>query len=290
MAEKDNKKKHGFFRKLRNKYRLIIYNDDTFEEVWYFRLSRLNVIAVLGTSTIILITLVIILIAFTSLKEFIPGYPEGDLRRNIISNYHKIDSLEKELELREQYLTNLHHIMSGKTPEDIKASQETTKSVQQVNFTPSRQDSILREQIEKEEKYTLAVGYEESKERDLSKIHFFAPVKGMITNSFNPKENHFGTDLVAGDKNVVMATLDGTVTMANWTLKTGYVIQIQHSNDILSVYKHNAELLKEVGDHVKAGEAIAVIGNSGELSSGPHLHFELWRNGSPLDPEKYIIF
>jgi murein DD-endopeptidase MepM/ murein hydrolase activator NlpD len=290
MAEKDNKKKQGFFRKLRNKYRLIIYNDDTFEEVWYFRLSRLNVIAVFGTGTIILIALVTVLIAFTSLKEFIPGYPEGDLRRNIISNYHKIDSLEKELRLREKYLTNLHQIMSGETPEDIKASQDTAKAVQQVSFTPSKSDSILREQIEKEEKYTLAVDYEEPKERDLSRIHFFAPVKGMITNSFNPKENHFGTDLVAGDNNVVVATLDGTVTMANWTLKTGYVIQIQHSNDILSVYKHNAELLKEVGDHVKAGEAIAIIGNSGELTSGPHLHFELWRDGTPIDPEKYIIF
>ena len=290
MAEQESKKKRGFFQKLRNKYRLIIYNDDTFEEVWYMRLSRLNVFAVLGTLIILVVAFVSILIAFTSLKEFIPGFPEGDTRHKMISNYQKIDSLETELRLREQYLTNLHQILSGETPSDVTSTQDTSNNEQAVSFTPSRHDSLLRQQIEKEEKYTLAVDYSVPKERELSQIHFFAPVKGMITNSFDAKQNHFGTDLVAGVDNVVVATLDGTVTMANWTLKTGYVIQIQHTNNILSVYKHNAELLKEVGDHVKAGEAIAIIGNSGELTSGPHSHFELWRNGTPLDPEKYIMF
>jgi murein DD-endopeptidase MepM/ murein hydrolase activator NlpD len=290
MAEQEKNKKSGFLQKLRNKYRLIIYNDDTFEEVWYMRLSRLNVFAVFGTLTIFLIALVSIIIAFTPLKEFIPGFPEGDMRRKIISNYQKIDSLETELELRKQYLTNLHQIMSGKTPEDITASQDTVANVEEPSFTPSRHDSMLRKQIEKEEKYTLAVDYNAPSERELSQVHFFAPVKGMITNPFNPKQKHFGTDLVAGANNVVVSTLDGTVIMANWTLKTGYVIQIQHAHNILSVYKHNAELLKEVGDQVKAGEAIAIIGNSGELTSGPHLHFELWRDGTPLDPEKYIVF
>ena len=236
MAEEEKNKKRGFFQKLRNKYRLIIYNDDTFEEVWFMRLSRLNVFALFGTGSLLLIGIVIILISFTSLREFIPGYPEGDMRRNIIQNYHKIDSLEKELEIRKQYLSNLQMIMSGKTPEEITARQDTTKKPTNVKFKPSRHDSILREQIEKEEKYTLAVNYSEPRERELSKIHFFAPVNGMITNSFNPKENHFGTDLVAGDNDVVVSTLDGTVIMANWTLKTGYVIQIQHSNILISVY------------------------------------------------------
>ncbi|HKL38658.1 MAG TPA: M23 family metallopeptidase, partial [Bacteroidales bacterium] len=116
------------------------------------------------------------------------------------------------------------------------------------------------------------------------------PVQGMITNSFNAKEKHFGTDIVSGGNNVVVAALEGTVTMADWTLKTGWIIQIQHGNNLLTVYKHNAELLKEEGDHVNAGEPIAIIGNSGELTTGPHLHFELWRDGTPMDPEKYIVF
>ncbi|MFP4046649.1 MAG: M23 family metallopeptidase [Bacteroidales bacterium] len=291
MEEIANKKKAGFFQKLRNKYRLIIYNDDTFEEVWYMRLSRLNVFAVIGTGTLLLVGIVIVLIAFTSLKEFIPGYPEGDLRRNIVSNYHKIDSLEKELSLRDKYLSNLNQILSGGTPEDHITEQDSSEEVAEVSsFAPSQHDSILRAEIEKEEQYTLSVDYNAPSERAMSQIHFLAPVKGMVTNSFNPELNHYGTDLVAGENDVVAATLDGTVTMATWTLETGYVIQIQHTNDIISIYKHNAELLKEVGDFVEAGDAIAIIGDSGELSSGPHLHFELWRDGAPLDPERYINF
>ncbi|MFP4448352.1 MAG: M23 family metallopeptidase [Bacteroidales bacterium] len=291
MEEIANKKKAGFFQKLRNKYRLIIYNDDTFEEVWYMRLSRLNVFTVIGTGTLLLVGIVIVLIAFTSLKEFIPGYPEGDLRRNIVSNYHKIDSLEKELSLRDRYLSNLNQILSGGTPEDHITEQDSSEEVAEVSsFAPSQHDSILRAEIEKEEQYTLSVDYNAPSERAMSQIHFLAPVKGMVTNSFNPELNHYGTDLVAGENDVVAATLDGTVTMATWTLETGYVIQIQHTNDIISIYKHNAELLKEVGDFVEAGDAIAIIGDSGELSSGPHLHFELWRDGAPLDPERYINF
>ena len=288
--EQKQEKKSGFFQKLRNKYRLIIYNDDTFEEVWFFRLSRLNVIAVLGTSAIVLIALVSLLIAFTPLKEFIPGYPKGDVKMNMISNNQKLDSIQKELKLREQYLNNLSTMISGETPEEKTPSRDTTIQRSDINFENSKHDSILRKQIEEEEKYTLSVDYNNQQDKDMSQIHFFSPVKGIVTNSFNQEEKHFGTDIVASKDMVVVATLDGTVTMANWTLKTGYVVQLQHDNRILSVYKHNAELLKEVGDHVKAGEAIAIIGNSGELSTGPHLHFELWQDGSPLDPEKYIVF
>jgi len=288
--EQKQEKKGGFFRKLRNKYRLIIYNDDTFEEVWFFRLSRLNVIAVLGTSSIVLIALVSLLIAFTPLKEFIPGYPKGNVKMNMISNNQKLDSIQQELKLREQYLNNLSRIISGETPKEKTTSRDTAVQQNDITFESSKHDSILRKQIEEEEKYTLAVDYKNQQDKDMSQIHFFTPVKGIVTNSYNQEEKHFGTDIVASKDMVVVATLDGTVTLANWTLKTGYVIQLQHKNRILSVYKHNAELLKEVGDHVKAGEAIAIIGNSGELSTGPHLHFELWQNGSPLDPENYIVF
>ncbi|MBS3807967.1 MAG: M23 family metallopeptidase [Bacteroidales bacterium] len=289
MAEGPKKKK-PLLQRLKNKYRLIIYNDDTFEEIWYMRLSRLNVLAVFGTGAIILIALVSLLIAYTPIREFIPGYPEGDMRRTMVQNYARLDSLEKELQLRGQYIDNIATIMAGGVPEDQGLSQDTAIKDASVQFEKSESDSILRKQIEQEEKYTLSVNYEEPSGRDLSQIHFFSPVKGLITNSYNARENHFGTDIVAGDNNVVVSALEGTVTMANWTLKTGWVIQIQHENNLLTVYKHNAELLKEVGDHVDAGEAVAIIGNSGELTTGPHLHFELWRNGSPLDPEKYIVF
>jgi len=286
----ESKKKKPLLQRLKNKYRLIIYNDDTFEEIWYMRLSRLNVLAVFGTGAILLIALVSVLIAYTPIREFIPGYPEGDMRRTMVENYAKLDSLEKELQLRGQYIDNISTIMAGGVPEDPDVSKDNPVNDQQVKFEKSESDSILREQVENEEQYTLSVNYKEPSGRDLSRIHFFSPVKGLVTNSFNARENHFGTDIVAGDNNVVVAALEGTVTMANWTLKTGWVIQIQHENNLLTVYKHNAELLKEEGDHVKAGEPVAIIGNSGELTSGPHLHFELWRDGTPLDPEKYIVF
>ncbi len=290
MAEENNKQKRNIFQKLRDKYRLIIYNDDTFEEVWYMRLSRLNVISVFGTGIIVLVVLVSVLIAFTSLKEFIPGYPKGDVRVNIAENYHRLDSLEQEIAIRNKYLSNLKNIISGGTPQGRVPRKDTTGEQMAVTFERSRHDSILRQQIEEKEQYALSINYQEPKDRALSQIHFFAPLEGIITNSFAPKTNHFGTDIVAGSNKVVVAALDGTITLANWTLKTGYIIQLQHKNNIITVYKHNAELLKEAGDHVKAGDAIAIVGNSGELSSGPHLHFELWQNGTPLDPEKYIIF
>jgi murein DD-endopeptidase MepM/ murein hydrolase activator NlpD len=130
----------------------------------------------------------------------------------------------------------------------------------------------------------------EASPRDLAGIHFFTPVRGLVTQSFNARENHFGTDIGAAHNEVVKATLDGTVTLADWTVETGYTISIQHENNLISFYKHNAELLKKVGNVVKAGDAIAIIGNSGELTTGPHLHFELWHNGTPIDPQTYIVF
>ncbi|MFC2129595.1 M23 family metallopeptidase, partial [Bacteroidota bacterium] len=159
-----------------------------------------------------------------------------------------------------------------------------------IVFTRSENDSILREQVEAEEQFRLSVIEQNSIGKNLHELHFFTPVQGIITNSFNPLENHYGVDLVAGPNEVVKATLDGTVTLAAWTLETGYVVQIQHGNNLMSVYKHNAELFKSEGQIVNAGDAIAVIGNSGELTTGPHLHFELWHNGVPLDPVKYIVF
>ena len=149
---------------------------------------------------------------------------------------------------------------------------------------------MLRRQIEEEELFNLSILANTSNKTDFSSIHFYPPVKGIVTNSFNPSENHFGTDIVTASNKVVVATLDGTVIIANWTLETGYVIQIQHENNLVSVYKHNSELLKKVGNHVTAGETIAIIGNSGELTSGPHLHFELWHNGTSINPEDYVAF
>lgn len=286
----NKEKRTRLFHKLKNKYRLSIYNDDTFEEVWFLRLSRLNVFSILGTSILLFTIAIIVLIAFTPLREFIPGYPDGNMRRNIITNVYKLDSLEHELEIRDRYFESINTIIRGGTPVSYENSQDTAISYEEITFDKSEHDSLLRMQIEQEELFNLSILANSNSKTNFSSIHFYPPVKGLVTNSFNPSENHFGTDIVTSANKVVSATLDGTIIIANWTLETGYVIQIQHENSLISVYKHNSELLKKVGNHVKAGETIAIIGNSGELTSGPHLHFELWHNGTPIDPEDYIAF
>jgi len=194
--------------------------------------------------------------------------------------------------LRDKYFLNLNAIISGKQPAEIVAMQDTTKNYKAINFNSSPEDSALRAGIEREEKFNLTLGLSSQQSvTGLAGMHFFPPVKGIISGRFDLRTKHFGTDIVSKPKAVVSSVLDGTVIFTGWTMETGYVIEIQHSNNIVSIYKHNASLLKETGDLVRAGETISVIGDSGELyTSGPHLHIEIWYKGSPLDPEKHIIF
>ncbi len=277
----------------KHRFRITIYNDHTFEEIWQTRLTKLGTFTLIGAVIISLIALTTILIAFTNLREFIPGYPDGNMKRNIIMTAYRLDSLENELHIRDQYFSNINAIISGEEPVDFQSLQDTSKSYENITFSKSAEDSLLRIQIEQEEQYNLSTSeYEENnKESKIINQHFFTPLKGIVSSKFSPVDNHFGTDIIAEPKSIVSAVLDGTVIMAGWTLEAGYIIEIQHGNNIISVYKHNTELLKDIGTVVSAGETISIIGNSGELyTSGPHLHFELWHNGTPIDPEKYIIF
>ncbi len=285
MAKKEKKRN-----KLRDIYRLIIYNDNTFEEVGQFRLSRLNVIALLGSFAILFVVLITLTIAFTPLREFIPGYPDGNMQRNILNNAIRLDSLEREIQLRGQYISNVKRLIEGKEPEEFEHYYDTNTSNEAVSFTRSKSDSLLRERI-RSEQFNLSIGQEVNQpSTNLANMHFFVPIKGLITNRFDPEKYHYGVDIVATPDEVVKAIMNGTVTMATWTLETGYILQIQHDNNLVSVYKHNANLMKETGSRVNAGDVIAIVGNSGELTTGPHLHFELWYKGNPLDPEKYIDF
>jgi len=286
----DKKEKKSFFKKFQHKYRLSIYRDETFEEVFNLRLSKLNVLGLISALTLIFLIIVISIIAYTPARELIPGYPDENTIRNIRLNAHRLDSLELEMRKRDNYFENIRRIISGEEPEQFNNPRDTVIKKGSVTFQRSREDSLLRNMIESDEPYTLLVDDRRKTKTSLSNILLFPPVKGMITNSFNPAEDHYGTDIVAAPNEVVKSVLGGTVILASWTLETGNVIQVQHENDLISVYKHNAELLKGVGDHVKVGEPIAIVGNSGELTTGPHLHFELWHNGSPLNPENYVTF
>ncbi len=288
MAKKEGKA--SFVDKIKYKYRLSVYRDETYEEVLNLKLSRLNVFAVGGTALILFLAIIITIIAYTPVREFIPGYPDENTLGIIHENALRTDSLIIEIQRRDKYFDNMKKIIKGEEPNNYENTEDTNIAYKEITFTRSTEDSLIRQMFEDNSDYSLSLVATKNKPGSISQFHFFPPVKGLVTNSFNSSVNHYGTDIVSGVNEVVKSTLDGTVTMATWTLETGWVIQIQHHNNILSIYKHNAELLKRVGEFVKAGEPIAIIGNSGELTTGPHLHFEIWYNGVPLDPEDYISF
>jgi murein DD-endopeptidase MepM/ murein hydrolase activator NlpD len=269
---------------------MVLLNEDTFEELGNMKLTRLNLIALFGVVLIFIVTLTYILIAYTNIRELIPGYPDAVMRQHIRTNAMKLDSLEYEQSVRDQYFENLNRIITGEVPELYMNDTSGMVDSHDINFLRSTNDSLLRQQVEAEEQFRLSVLNSEEENQKLYEMHFFTPVNGIITGAFNPADGHYGVDLVAKPNEVVKAALDGTVTMSTWTLETGYVIQIQHDFELISVYKHNASLFKTVGDKVVAGDAIAIIGNSGELTTGPHLHFELWHDRVPLDPVDYIVF
>lgn len=243
----------------------------------------------LALAVIVIIGLVTVLISFTPLREYIPGYPTADTRREIIQNAIKTDSLEQAVKMWDFHLTNIQRIVNGKEPilpANTAASQDSS-DIPELPTTLSKEDSIMRDEVIKQEQFNLG------SRRDIQQIeglHFFPPVKGIISDRFNLATNHPFLDIAAPANSVVSAVLDGTVILANWSDETGFTIQIQHNNDLISIYKHNSKLLKKRGDKVKAGTAIALVGDKGSLSTGSHLHFELWHKGVAVDPEKYIKF
>jgi murein DD-endopeptidase MepM/ murein hydrolase activator NlpD len=287
MAKSDIKK-----RTWRDKYRFSVINDATFEEVWRIRMTRYSAFILITLFVLFIIGATASLIAFTNLREFIPGYPDVVMRKNILMSAIHLDSLDRELALRDKYFANLSAIIQGKEPPEIISYQDANRDYTSIDFMNSPEDSMLRARIEKEEQFNLTLSrssYESV--TGLLGMHFFPPVKGIISARYDIRTKHYGTDIVTNPKAIVSAALDGTVIFTGWTMETGYVIEIQHSNNIVTIYKHNASLLRETGDLVRAGEAISVVGDSGEMyTSGPHLHFEIWYKGSPLDPEKHILF
>lgn len=276
----------------RDKYRFTVRNDHSLEEVWKITMTRYNAFLLVSFIVIFFVGATTSIIAFTNLREFIPGYPDVTMRRNILLSAIRLDSLDRELALRDKYFANLNAIISGNQPLGISAHQDTTKNYKSIDFSNSAADSVLRARVENEERYNLTLGPSSPEAvTSLAGLHFFAPVKGIISGRYDVRTKHFGTDIVTKPKAIVSSALDGTVIFTGWTMETGFVIEVQHPNNIVSVYKHNASLMKETGDLVRAGEAISIVGDSGEMyTSGPHLHFEIWYKGSPLDPEKHILF
>ncbi|MCF8295249.1 MAG: M23 family metallopeptidase, partial [Bacteroidales bacterium] len=275
-------------------YLLRILKESTFEEIKVFRVTRKRMIFLGISSMIVLIVLTGTLIFFTPIRALIPGYPSDEFRKQLIANNMLADSLQTELQLRDQYITNIKQIMTGDIHTDYTDTIELNQKYTSLDFPTSKEDSLLRMSVEEiEEQPPIEMPEEEGVYNlggNLNLTHFFPPVKGYVTNSMNLSLNHFGTDIVTEPDMIVKSILDGVVILSTWSLEFGYTIYIQHENNLVSVYKHNAVLFKQSGVRVAAGDAIAVVGNTGELTSGPHLHFELWFNGTPLNPEEYINF
>jgi murein DD-endopeptidase MepM/ murein hydrolase activator NlpD len=288
--EKD--KKGDLMKRLRLRYRLVVMNDDTFEEKISLSLTPLKLFVMLGATIIIMIILVTSLIAFTPLREYIPGYADVSIWRKLITISRRSDSLEQEIIAKNNYLDNLNKVLSGemKADEMDYAKPDTAVKYDNLNISPSESEVKLREQVEASQDAYSIEDREVKSTNGESSYFFFTPVKGIVSNSFNAQEKHFGIDILGRENEPVKATMDGTVILATWTSETGHTITIQHNNHYISVYKHNSILLKKVGSSIKAGEPIAIIGNSGEHTNGPHLHFELWYNGKAIDPQDYISF
>ena len=288
MAKREKKK---FAKKLVHKYRLVLLNEETFEERLTFKLSRLNVFVVAGLSLLVLIVLSIFLIAFTPLREYIPGYSSPQLRHQATALVYKTDSLEQVIDRNNRYFESIQHVLLGEPVDSVaELSEEDSLSARKisadsVDFAPSKADSVLRKKVAREDKYNVfdpAV--------DQTSFKLFPPVKGKITSGFDRNEEHYAVDISTPKNTPVKAVADGMVIFSEWTVQTGYVIILEHSYGLISVYKHNSSLSKRQGDYVRAGEVIAMTGNTGEYSTGPHLHFELWSNGHPIDPTELMDF
>ena len=276
-------------RKLLDKYRLVILNELTFEERLSFKLTRLNVFVLGSLSALFLITITYLIIAFTPLREYIPGYSSTALKKKATELSFKTDSLQQVIAMNELYYGSIKKVLKG----DVSAVNFNKDSIieavkleaSEVDLAPTTADSLLREKVDKEDKYNL---FESA--TTATNFVLFPPVSGTISEHYNLKEKHYAVDIVVPKDTPVKATADGIVIFSEWTVATGYVIILEHSYGLISVYKHNAALTKSQGDLVKAGEVIATAGNTGELSTGPHLHFELWNDGYPINPTNFIDF
>jgi len=285
---KRKKKDKKLAKKLLHKYRLVVLNEDTFEEKFAFKLTRLNVFVTTGLSILILIILTSLLIAFTPLREYIPGYSSAKLKRQATQLLLKTDSLQQVIHQKNQYFNSIRKILNGEIEvEDFESDSLITDSetIPAVDFNPSRADSLLRQEVEQEDKYNVI-----NAAIDKTDFKLFPPVKGEITEAYNVESKHFAVDIVTAKNTPVKATAEGTVIFSEWTSETGYVIIIEHKYGLISVYKHNSSLIKEQGELVKKGEVIAMVGSTGELTTGPHLHFELWSNGRPVNPTDFLEF
>lgn len=276
-----------FWRNFKFKYKLTIINENTLEEVVGLHVSKLNGVSVLLCAVTVIFLIAATIIAFTPLRNYLPGYMNSEVRELVVTNALRVDSLQQLLNRQNHYIMNIQDIFSGKVSTDTVSSIDSLTMIRSEELMERTEaEELFRKQYEESERYNLTTMDNTPLTTGLV---FYRPTRGMISSEFDANKKHFGIDIAASPNESVLAVLDGTVILSTYTAETGYVIQVQHAQNIVSVYKHCGSLLKKAGDTVKAGEAIALVGNTGENTTGPHLHFELWSKGRALDPSKYIV-
>lgn len=281
-------KRKVFWKNFKFKYKLTITNENTLEEVVGIHVSKLNGVSILLSAVTVIFFIAAMIVSFTPLRNYLPGYMNSEVREQIVLNALRADSLQQMLVRQQMYIMNIQDIIRGNVKVDSIHSIDSLTVVRSEELMERTQaEEIFRKQYEENERYNLTTI---DNAPAVTGLIFFRPTRGMISATFDANKKHYGIDIAANPNESVLATLDGTVILATYTADTGYVIQIQHGQNLVSVYKHCGSLLKKVGDSVKAGEAIALVGNSGEKTTGPHLHFEIWNRGRAIDPSKYIVF
>ena len=285
-----------WLKNLQEKRRVVVLDEDSFEEKRNFTTSKFSLLVFFLFSVIVFSILFFLLISYSSIKTFVPGYPSVSAQKELIDKNIELDQKLNDLIIKinkeEQYMTNFQKIVNGDTPIDRNNFEKVFKS-QNIDTTNelSISEKTIREKVNKREKYEIDIIPGGALTKDvLPELLLFPPLVGEITNKMNISAGHFGVDIIAPKNEAVVAILKGTIVYQNWSPNDGHVVHIQHKNNLLSIYKHSSEVLKKIGDYVDAGEPISIVGNSGEHSTGPHLHFELWHNGYPMDPEKFINF
>lgn len=272
------------------KFRIALIDHYTHQQLASVKISKTGLFIAIVTIIVAFTALVYSIIAFTPVREFIPGYPDARSKRAAIHNAMRIDSLERVIYRWELYSENLRRVVEGQEPLKIDSliNARQKDGVSDADLAElALKDSLLRQQVREEEQFDISE--RDKRNLPIDGLLFFTPLKGVISQGFDPAIHPY-VDIAAPSGSVVKATLDGTVIYDGWSDENGYTIQIQHDGDIVSIYKHNEKLLKKTGDKVSAGMPIALVGSTGSLSTGDHLHFELWHKGDTVDPTKYISF
>jgi len=285
MGKKDKNQKS----KWTHHYRMVVLNDDTFEERFSLKLNRLNVFMLTLISAVLLIGATTVLIAFTPIREYIPGYADITTKRNSIELTKETDSIQQVLRTNEEFYGRIKMLLNGDiTTEEYERIDSIAKvetDIETADLAPIKEDSLLREEVAQEDRYSVIAGAKAK-----TNFVFFPPIKGIISGDYDTEIKHYAVDVAAASGTPIKAAADGTVVFASWSAETGYTMLIEHAYGLITVYKHAGSLIKEQNDQVLAGEVIASVGNTGELTTGPHLHFEIWSDGYPLDPTNFINF